>query len=192
MIIIHTYCNSTSKRKILQYKTVVSSGSSGWVRGGRETWNLCGRLRQPSFLWPIFTGPGGPWPPRHPPPDLLLVVHGSSARPKRSQVNYRIFSAERNFRYSIRSTITKHFNLTITGNLHLSRYSSFKYTNYLTKLYHVCCLLQAMEIEKISSINCQVCGYPASSFHYGTNACDACKVSRNKRTRFYIYSSAFW
>ena len=48
-----------------------SSGSSGWVRGGRETWNLCGRLWQPSFLWPIFTGPGGPWPPR-PPPDPLL------------------------------------------------------------------------------------------------------------------------
>ena len=44
------------------------SGSSGRVRGGgRETWNLCGRLRRLSFLWPIFTGPGGPWPPRSPP-----------------------------------------------------------------------------------------------------------------------------
>ena len=47
----------------------ISSGSSGRVRGGgRETWNLCGRLWRPSFLWPIFTGPGGgAWPPRPPP-----------------------------------------------------------------------------------------------------------------------------
>ena len=38
----------------------LSSGSSGRVRGGgKETWNLCGRLRWPSFLWLIFTGPGG-------------------------------------------------------------------------------------------------------------------------------------
>ena len=45
-----------------------SSGSSGRVRGGgRETWNLCGRLWWPSFLWPIFTGPGGPWPLGPPP-----------------------------------------------------------------------------------------------------------------------------
>ena len=49
-----------------------SSGSSGRVRGGRETWNLCGRLRQPSFLWPIFTGPGGVHGPLGPPPDPLL------------------------------------------------------------------------------------------------------------------------
>ena len=41
-----------------------SSGSSGRVReGGRETWNLCSRLRWPSFLWLIFTGPRGPCPP---------------------------------------------------------------------------------------------------------------------------------
>ena len=31
--------------------------------GGRETWNLCGRIWWPSFLWLIFLGPGGrPWP----------------------------------------------------------------------------------------------------------------------------------
>ena len=51
-----------------------SSGSSGRIRGGWETWNLCGCLRRPSFLWLIFTGPGGghgpPWirywcPPLH-------------------------------------------------------------------------------------------------------------------------------
>ena len=37
-----------------------SSGSSGRIGGGRqETWNLCGHLRRPSFLWLIFTGPGG-------------------------------------------------------------------------------------------------------------------------------------
>ena len=34
-----------------------------------------------------------------------------------------------------------------------------------------------MEVEKINPIKCHVCGYPASSFHYGANACDACKVS---------------
>ena len=40
-----------------------SSGSSSRVGGGRETWNLCSRLRWPSFLWLIFTlrGGGGPW-----------------------------------------------------------------------------------------------------------------------------------
>ena len=34
--------------------------------GGQETWNLCGRLWQPPFLWRIFTGlgPMTPWPPR--------------------------------------------------------------------------------------------------------------------------------
>ena len=40
-----------------------SSGSSGRVREGRETWNLCGRLWRPSFLWLIFTGPVGACPP---------------------------------------------------------------------------------------------------------------------------------
>ena len=34
-------------------------GKGGW---GRETWNLCGRLWQPSFLWLIFRGPGGHGP----------------------------------------------------------------------------------------------------------------------------------
>ena len=36
----------------------ISSGSSGRVEVGWETWNLCGSLRRPSFLWLIFTGPG--------------------------------------------------------------------------------------------------------------------------------------
>ena len=44
-----------------------SNGSSNRVRGGRETWNLCGRLWRPSFLWPIFTGPGGGHAPLGPP-----------------------------------------------------------------------------------------------------------------------------
>ena len=35
--------------------------------GGQETWNLCGCLWRPSFLWLICTGLGGPRPPRHPP-----------------------------------------------------------------------------------------------------------------------------
>ena len=48
-------------------KQLLSIGSSGRVEGGQETWNLCGRLSRPSFLWLIFTGLGGPWPPRHPP-----------------------------------------------------------------------------------------------------------------------------
>ena len=43
------------------------------VRGGWETWNLCSCLWWPSFLWLIFTGPRGPWPPR-PPLDLLLGI----------------------------------------------------------------------------------------------------------------------
>ena len=58
-----------SKKKQNKTNLLISSGSSGRVRGGgQETWNLCGRLRWPSFLWPIFTGPGGgPWPPQPPP-----------------------------------------------------------------------------------------------------------------------------
>ena len=46
-----------------------SSRSSGRLsgRGGGETWNLCSRLWQPSFLWHIFTGSGrGAWPPQPP------------------------------------------------------------------------------------------------------------------------------
>ena len=53
--------NSSLTPGIILSKTVdrCSSGSSGRVRGGRETWNLCSRLWRPSFLWLIFTGPGG-------------------------------------------------------------------------------------------------------------------------------------
>ena len=62
------------KRKLGFWCVHFSSESSGRVRrGGRETWNLCGHLRQPSFLWFIFTEPAGwgggvwgAWPPRPP------------------------------------------------------------------------------------------------------------------------------
>ena len=60
-------CNVECSPRIIRCIGKCSSGSSDWVGGGRETWNLCGRLRRPSFLWPIFTGPGG-----QPPLDLLL------------------------------------------------------------------------------------------------------------------------
>ena len=46
-----------------------SIGSRDRVGGGegQETWNLCGRLWRPSYLWLICTGPGGgAWHPRHP------------------------------------------------------------------------------------------------------------------------------
>ena len=51
----------------LQWNCGFSSGSSIRVRGGQETWNLCDRLWWPSFLWPIFTGPGGAMAPSAPP-----------------------------------------------------------------------------------------------------------------------------
>ena len=44
-----------------------SSGSSGRVEGGRETWNICSRFRWPSFLWLVFTGLGGHGPLAPPP-----------------------------------------------------------------------------------------------------------------------------
>ena len=53
--------NSKSSRAL-------SSGSSGrGLEGGQETWNLCGRIRRPSILWFIFTGPGGHGPSSPPP-----------------------------------------------------------------------------------------------------------------------------
>ena len=36
-----------------------SIGSSGRVGGDQETWNLCGCLWRPSFLWLVCTGLGG-------------------------------------------------------------------------------------------------------------------------------------
>ena len=46
----------------------VADPAAGQVgRGAQETWNLCSRLWRPSFLWLIFTGPGGAWPLRRPP-----------------------------------------------------------------------------------------------------------------------------
>ena len=45
-----------------------SSGSSDRVEvRGQETWNLCGRIQRPSFLWLIFTVPGGGHGPLAPP-----------------------------------------------------------------------------------------------------------------------------
>ena len=40
------------------FPTCLNLDSSDTSRN-RETWNLCGRIRWPSFLWLIFTGPGG-------------------------------------------------------------------------------------------------------------------------------------
>ena len=41
---------------------------AGWGGGGgQETWNQCGCLWRPSFLWLICTGLRGAWPPRQPP-----------------------------------------------------------------------------------------------------------------------------
>ena len=51
-----------------------SSGSSGRIRGSRETWNLWGRLWWPSFLWLIFTGPGGEMAPSPPPPGSATAL----------------------------------------------------------------------------------------------------------------------
>ena len=62
-----------------------SSGSSVWVRGGRqETWNLCSRLWQPSFLWLIFTGPGGGHDPLGPTLVCYCVVAMAVERTKNS------------------------------------------------------------------------------------------------------------
>ena len=54
-------------RGVLIDVSPVADPAAGWGRG-RETWNLCGRLWWPSFLWLIFTGLGGGdswplWPP---------------------------------------------------------------------------------------------------------------------------------
>ena len=51
---------------------VYSSGSSGRVRGGWETWNLCGRLWRPSF-YDLFSQGRGGHGPLGSPLDPLLV-----------------------------------------------------------------------------------------------------------------------
>ena len=51
----------------LLLRSVCSSGYSGLVGGGWETWNLCRQIRWPSFLWLIFTGPRGHGPLGPPP-----------------------------------------------------------------------------------------------------------------------------
>ena len=66
--------NSSLTPGIILSKTVdrCSSGSRG-----RETWNLYGRLWWPSFLWLIFTGPGGMPPP---PGSATAVLPGAMIR----------------------------------------------------------------------------------------------------------------
>ena len=69
----------TSQVTWLASRIGLSSGSSGQVRGGRETWNLCDRLWWSSFLWLVFTGLGGPWLPR-PPGSATRPLGGSASR----------------------------------------------------------------------------------------------------------------
>ena len=71
----------------------IRSGSSGRVRGGgRETWNLCGRLRQPSFLWPIFTGPGGGNGPLGPPGSATDYIYRPPTKLRQGNVVSRVCS----------------------------------------------------------------------------------------------------
>ena len=44
-----------------------SDPAARWGGGGQETWNLCGRIWWPSFLWLICTGLGGHGPLGTPP-----------------------------------------------------------------------------------------------------------------------------
>ena len=57
----HTLMNEMTKE--------ISSESSSQVGGGKCIYmgNLCSHLWRPSFLWLIFTGRGGAWPPWLPP-----------------------------------------------------------------------------------------------------------------------------
>ena len=67
-------CSFTHQRQPSQS----SSGSSDREEGrGRETWNLCGRLQRPSFLWLIFKGRGHG--PLGPPGSATAVTVMSSA-----------------------------------------------------------------------------------------------------------------
>ena len=75
---------NTKLYKLPKVSKSVSSGSSSRVRGGRETWNLCGRGH---LFYDLFSqGRGGHGPPR-PPPDPLLSVD------KYIQTNRKIPSA---------------------------------------------------------------------------------------------------
>ena len=51
-----------------------SSGSSGRVRGGRETWNLCGCLRRPSFIMIYFHRARGAMAPLPSPLDRYWAI----------------------------------------------------------------------------------------------------------------------
>ena len=55
-------------QKCNQKSSIYSNRFSSQVGGGQETWNLCGRLWWPSFVWLIFTGPGGGMAPLAPGP----------------------------------------------------------------------------------------------------------------------------
>ena len=62
LIVTDIQCEQHSKISLTP-----SSGSSGRVRGGRETWNLCDRLRWPSFYDLFSQGRGGGHGPLSPP-----------------------------------------------------------------------------------------------------------------------------
>ena len=60
-----------------QIKGLISSGSSGRVRGGRETWNLCGRLQRPLF-YDLFSQGWGGHGPLGPPGSATDISHLSN------------------------------------------------------------------------------------------------------------------
>ena len=68
--------NTIIKIKIImndpETSLTASDPAAGWG-GGQETWNKCGRLWAPSFLWLISTGLGGAMAPSAPPLDPLLI-----------------------------------------------------------------------------------------------------------------------
>ena len=68
--------------ELIEFNIIYSSGSSGRVRGGRETWNLCSCLWRPSFLWLIFTGPVADMAPSPTldPPLIYSVLFPTSAQ----------------------------------------------------------------------------------------------------------------
>ena len=68
----------------------ISSGSSGWRGGGQETWNHCGRLLRPSFLWLIFTGGMTAWHPCPPPPPAAPPAGSATANWTSENCNFEI------------------------------------------------------------------------------------------------------
>ena len=78
-------------------------GSSGRVGGGQETWNLCGRLWRPSFLWLVSTGLGGAMAPSAPPWIRYCLEHEDCV------LRFRYISEPSN-------TCMLHLNLKTYGN----------------------------------------------------------------------------